>query len=446
MTPKKTGSESTDKEPSKTVKRTRSPRRASAKNDPKTNSKINPKKKRSPATRKKSLHTRKKSTALKYRYDTKSVIALLFSVLSFIVLLATLIYVVLDEKEHQEIRVEEKKTPETKTSQKPKKDFFEENYDFLFEEKNNQEHEKIFVPSKQIVKKDTEEITQSKKNKKETRSKVSINDEKDLYTQNIQDPAGEVIQNVHSQNKNIPREHTVQTVQKETSVFSAPDSLGGIKPKLAIIIDDISFGRHLDFLQLGMNINLSFLPPTKNHPDSADITTPLSNYLIHLPMQSRSRGFKEEEGTLHIYDDFETIDARVAYLKKLYPNAKVINNHTGSLFTQDNRAMDMLMRSLKKHGFYFIDSRTTAKSVAKQFADKHKVPMLSRNVFLDNKRDINYIKNNLRKSVKLAKKYHQAIAIGHPYNVTLQAIQELKPYLESEVDIVFVDELNYHHY
>jgi len=215
------------------------------------------------------------------------------------------------------------------------------------------------------------------------------------------------------------------------------------KDKLAIIIDDVTYKKHLDFDKLGMNINLSFLPPTHGHPSSAKLAKKMDNYLVHLPCQAKSKFFKEEENTLHIYDDYSTIENRIYELKTMYPKAKVMNNHTGSLFTQDKASMDRLMRALQKYDLKFIDSRTTAKSVANRYADKYGVPILSRNVFLDNKRDKEFIKENIVKSVKLAHRFSQAIAIGHPYKLTLQSIEELRDYLENEVELVLVNRLDY---
>lgn len=212
------------------------------------------------------------------------------------------------------------------------------------------------------------------------------------------------------------------------------------KPKLAIIIDDVTTQSQINqVLALDYTVNMAFLPPTSGHPNSAKIVKNLDYYMIHLPLQASSFKY-EEENTLHIEDSFEVIEKRIQQLKKLYPKAQYINNHTGSKFTANQQAMDKLFQVLKKHQLVFVDSRTTAHSVAAVSAKKFGVKMLSRNVFLDNHRDKNYIQEQLKKAVISAKKYGKAIAIGHPYKATFEALRDAKEILQG-LDLVYIHQL-----
>lgn len=184
---------------------------------------------------------------------------------------------------------------------------------------------------------------------------------------------------------------------------------------------------------------MSFLPPTKQHPDSAKIAQNLPFYMIHFPMQAQSFKF-EERGTLHVGDSYKRIEAKVANLRKLYPNATFTNNHTGSKFTSNDKSMDYLFKALKEYNFLFVDSRTTAKTVAKKYSKKYNMPYISRNIFLDNKQEFNYIQNQLKKAINIAKKSGYAIAIGHPHSMTLKVLKESKPLLK-DLNLVYVKEL-----
>ena len=113
---------------------------------------------------------------------------------------------------------------------------------------------------------------------------------------------------------------------------------------------------------------MAFFPPTSGHPDSARIAQNLPFYMIHFPMQASPKFKSPETNTLNITDSYETIENRVKQLRAWYPNAVYTNNHTGSVFTENDEAMDKLFRALKKYNFIFVDSRTSGKSVAKKYA------------------------------------------------------------------------------
>ncbi len=212
------------------------------------------------------------------------------------------------------------------------------------------------------------------------------------------------------------------------------------RPKLAIIIDDVTTKHQVRTINnIPYPITMSFLPPTPQHKNSAKITQGTSVYMIHLPLEASGTHF-EEINTLHISDSIKTIDSRIQKLKKLYPKAKYLNNHTGSKFTSNPKAMDKLLKILKKHNYIFVDSRTTSKTVAKKYAKKYDVKYLSRNIFLDNKRDKRYIQKQLKKAIRTAKKDGMAIAIGHPHSITLKTLLESKHLLQG-LDMVFINKL-----
>jgi polysaccharide deacetylase 2 family uncharacterized protein YibQ len=212
------------------------------------------------------------------------------------------------------------------------------------------------------------------------------------------------------------------------------------QPKLAIVIDDVSFKSQVDtILGIGYPITMSFLPPMKRHPKSAKIAKNIPFYMVHLPLQANSFMY-EEAHTLHITDSLQTIDNRIKKIIQLYPKVKYINNHTGSLFTRNSKAMDKLMKTFAKYNLYFVDSRTTSKTVGKKYAKKYHVKYLQRNVFLDNKIDKRYIQNQIKKAVKIAKKYHFAIAICHPHKLTLQTLKNSKDLFDG-VKLVYINNL-----
>ena len=264
-----------------------------------------------------------------------------------------------------------------------------------------------------IIQKKVEEIKEEKlkekdKQKDKDKSSIKIIDEKSIIT------------------------------KKDTFIYDKK-----AKPKIAIVIDDVSTQAQKDkILSLGFKINMAFLPPTKTHPDSAKIARSLSFHMIHFPMQASSAFKGEEINTLNVNDSYETIEKRVKQLREWYPNAVYTNNHTGSVFTENDEAVDKLFRALKKYNFIFVDSRTSAKSVAKKYAKKYDMPYIVRNTFIDNDRDVKSIQNQLKKAIEIAKKQGYAIAIGHPHSITLEVLKDSKS-LFKDVEPIFINQLPY---
>ena len=250
----------------------------------------------------------------------------------------------------------------------------------------------------------------------------------DIQHQQIQQPK---IDTKEEPTKTVEEQNTTTIPSQEQKVY---------KPKLAIIIDDVTTKTQVHkILNIGYIVNMSFLPPTEGHPNSAKIAKQLDNYMIHLPLQASSFQY-EEEKTLYITDNIVTIENRIKELQNFYPKATFINNHTGSKFTANQIAMDKLFKVLKRYNYTFVDSRTTAKSVAAESANKYGVRMLSRNIFLDNNKNKLYIQGQLKKAIKTAKKFGTAIAIGHPYGITLQTLKDSK-YLLEGLDLVYINQL-----
>ena len=212
------------------------------------------------------------------------------------------------------------------------------------------------------------------------------------------------------------------------------------RPKLAIIIDDVSFQRDVDSIKnLNMPLTMSFLPPSKRHPNSAALAQKEPFYMVHLPLEAM-RFNSEEAYTLRVGDSQSEIAQRIEKIKTLFPKVAYINNHTGSKFTADEGAVNRLIYTLRKNNIKFIDSRTTAETKVPKVMQNYGSVYVARDVFLDHESDVNYIKKQIRLAVNKAKKHGSAIAIGHPRSETLQALKESK-YLLEDVEIERIDSL-----
>lgn len=283
--------------------------------------------------------------------------------------------------------------------------------------------------------------------KKEQKAKYFEEKLKDLEIEYTEHPDTQSYVQVPKEQKNLhtpiftpPTGKKEEVVKPTKPVEKKIEKVVVQKPKLAIIIDDVTTSSQIKHIKnIGYNVNIAFLPPNKRHPNSAKIAKSLDYYMVHLPLQASNNRFDEAK-TLHINDSVDKIEKRIQEISQIYPNSKFMNNHTGSKFTANKEAMERLFSVLKKYDYTFIDSRTTAKSYAKHAAKKYGVKLYSRNIFLDNNKDHKYIQKQLKKAVRIAKKTGLAIAIGHPYKSTFHTLKNSKDLLK-DVEVVYVQNL-----
>ncbi len=221
--------------------------------------------------------------------------------------------------------------------------------------------------------------------------------------------------------------------QREIKVVST-------KPKLAIILDDVSVRSHVEAIKsLKMPITMSFLPPSEYRPNSHILAAKEDFYMVHLPMEAKNFT-KEEPFTLRVKDSQKDIIKRVSKIKELFPKVKYINNHTGSKFTSNEVAVNKLIYALKKQGINFIDSRTIASTKVPEVMKNYGIKYVARDVFIDHEMDKSYIKGQIKKAIKVAKAHGTAIAIGHPHANTIMALNESRK-LFKDVELVLVNRL-----
>ena len=212
------------------------------------------------------------------------------------------------------------------------------------------------------------------------------------------------------------------------------------KPKLAIIIDDVSVASHVNAIKsLNIQITMSFLPPSKFRPNSAKLAAKEKFYMVHLPMEAMSFT-KEEPFTLRVSDSQYMIQQRINKIKTLFPKVRYINNHTGSKFTSDELAVNKLIYALDKNKINFIDSRTIASTKVPKVMKNYGKRYVARDIFLDHHMEKSYVKKQIKKAIEVAKKHGTAIAIGHPHVNTILALSESKK-LFKDVDLVLVKQL-----
>ncbi len=217
------------------------------------------------------------------------------------------------------------------------------------------------------------------------------------------------------------------------------------RPVIAIIIDDLgNKSSDEQAVRLPGAIAYAFLPHTPHTNHLAKLAHANNKeVMLHVPMQSMHDDKKLGPGSLTLdMNESEFVKILQEDLASI-PHVQGINNHMGSLLTRHPGHMLWLMQEINRHGdLFFVDSRTTAKSVARMVATENNVPSLTRDVFLDAENNAAFIEKQFDKLLKIARIHGSALAIGHPYPDTMKVLKKRLQQLESEgIDLVPVSRL-----
>ncbi len=196
-------------------------------------------------------------------------------------------------------------------------------------------------------------------------------------------------------------------------------SLPVLAAKVAIVIDDIGY-HQTDYRLLELPYPLTFaVIPHTNHSQAIAKAAyqQRRDVILHMPMESARRA-DLSKNALKVTMSRSQIEQKLHAAFADVPYAIGVNNHMGSYFTEQSQVMDWTLGYIAKRQLFFLDSKTTARSQAGVYAQKHQIPLLTRQVFLDNDRSYKALDKQFKLMIKLAKQHQYAIAIGHPYPET----------------------------
>jgi len=202
------------------------------------------------------------------------------------------------------------------------------------------------------------------------------------------------------------------------------------RAQVAIVLDDMGLSQFRSdrAIALPRPITLAILP-YGNHLDGlvARARTAGHEILLHLPMEPISPDADPGPDALLTGLPLAELDRRIATNLLRLDGYVGVNNHMGSRFTASEREMRRVMRALQARGMLFLDSLTTGKSTGHRLAWEYGIPTVVRDIFLDNDRDPAKIRQQLALTAATARAHGHAIAIGHPYPETLDALEGWLP-------------------
>ena len=198
---------------------------------------------------------------------------------------------------------------------------------------------------------------------------------------------------------------------------------------LALVIDDL--GRSVADLDriraLGVPVTYAVLPfESRTGEVAAELERRGEEVIVHLPMEP-SNGANPGPGALTAAMSRRELAAGTRRALGAVPGAVGVNNHMGSRLSAEPPAMEAVLRVIGGRSLYWLDSRTSADSVAYGTARSLGIPAAERQVFLDPDPRADAVRLQFRRLLLLARERGAAIAIGHPHPETLAVLEEEIP-------------------
>ncbi|MDX2142402.1 MAG: divergent polysaccharide deacetylase family protein [Rhodospirillaceae bacterium] len=203
-------------------------------------------------------------------------------------------------------------------------------------------------------------------------------------------------------------------------------------PAIAIVIDDMGLNRvgSQRMIELPGPLTLSFITYAENLASwVARARASGHEILAHVPMEPLDAREFPGPGALTTAMTEAEIAPRLEALLDPWNGYVGVNNHMGSRFTADQARMGAVIDVLKRRNLLWFDSKTGFDSVGTSLAKAAGVPALDRDFFLDNVQTAEEVQAQLARVEQLARTRGTAVAIGHPHDVTIAALQAWLPTL-----------------
>ena len=197
-----------------------------------------------------------------------------------------------------------------------------------------------------------------------------------------------------------------------------------IRGSIYLVIDDVGYNSNQlePFLQLECPLTFAILPflPYSDE-DAHKIELNKKEYIIHMPMEPLN-GEDPGPGALYTTMLPEEIRKSTKDILNSLPGAKGVNNHMGSRFTSDRKAMDIVLKALKQEGKFYLDSYTTARSIVAEMSAQNDMIYQKRDIFIDNTPESDDMKKAIRNGFTLAEGKKFAVLIGHVWSDNLPSV------------------------
>jgi len=261
-----------------------------------------------------------------------------------------------------------------------------------------------------------------------------------FITDTIEEAGGQVLRADESANRNSLEMKIFDPENKHYYILNIKlDNQGRYEQitRLAIIVDDFGYNKEAlikEFMTLDKSITFSIIPGlTASQKVMQKAYNQNRESMIHIPMEPISYP-ENDPGNNAIFVDYseeEIQDLMQDYIKEL-PLCVGANNHMGSLATKYDYIMRPVLRELHKNDLFFVDSKTTTKTVAAKLATEVGINVEENNLFMDNSYSAGRVLRVTKKILNYAKTHDDLIAITHFRKSSLEELKKILKNLEGK--------------
>ncbi len=230
------------------------------------------------------------------------------------------------------------------------------------------------------------------------------------------------------------------TPAKSANADTARPGQAASTPRLALVIDDLgqNAARDRRVLALPGPVALAILPETRDARALAEAARSAGKtVMLHLPMAPAGGPYAWEPGLAP-----EKLLDRLDRALRRVPHVRGVNNHMGSQMTGRQPPMAALMAELQRRHLFFLDSRTSARTVAAAAAQRIGLASLSRDIFLDDDPSPAAVAAQFEAALRLARRQGSVVMIGHPHPATLALLERELPRLQRQgIDWIGIDQM-----
>jgi polysaccharide deacetylase 2 family uncharacterized protein YibQ len=247
---------------------------------------------------------------------------------------------------------------------------------------------------------------------------------------------------VFPEKSSSPKTPAAESDALQAALPPTPPEMPPLKklPRIAIIIDDLGYDRQLaeKIINLNAPFTVAILPHSPHQTAIARLAHDRGlEVMLHLPMEPvEYPEINPGPGALLTSMEPDELLRVLEENLREVPGIKGVNNHMGSRLTARSEQMYQVFSALKRHGLYFVDSRTTDESVCRSSARLFQIPFTQRDVFMDHTHDPAFIRRQIRELVRIAQRKGEAVGIAHPHLTTYTILKEELPAVRQQVEIV----------